>query len=196
MSIVGTKCQLCADTAWVRDRQALEATKPADVNEIILVDDAGDALEGMSSNFGVLVGDGTAARPFCVQTADADILKGTVREILLHACDDLGVPVQLRAPRIAESHTWRAAFVSSTSRLVLPIDYVYAPESPLTRDTPADAELVRLPAASEALHMRPNPIDFVHGGDESAREARALLERLRVRTEARIEAASEVVRTL
>ena len=43
------------DTQWVRDRQRLEADKPANVNEIMLMDERGLLLEGMSSNFGVLV---------------------------------------------------------------------------------------------------------------------------------------------
>jgi branched-subunit amino acid aminotransferase/4-amino-4-deoxychorismate lyase len=170
------------DTQWVRDRTALEQNKPADVNEIMLVDDAGCVMEGMSSNFGVLIGDGTPADPIRLQTADADILKGTVREILLRACVELGVPVELRPPQIAESHLWRAAFVSSTSRLVLPVDWMYSPEA-----STADSTLMQLP---HTMELAANPIAFSHSA------AQQLLEQLRQTVLQRIEAASENVRSV
>jgi hypothetical protein len=34
----------------------------------------------------------------------------------------MGIPVRLSAPQISEAGTWESAFITSTSRLVLPID--------------------------------------------------------------------------
>lgn len=51
----------------------------ADANEVVLVDEAGNMEEGMSSNFFAVQG-GT------VLTADEGVLKGTVREIVLRVC--------------------------------------------------------------------------------------------------------------
>lgn len=40
------------------------------------------------------------------------------------ACADLQLPVQLRSPLLAELPSWQAAFISSTSRLLLPVDRI------------------------------------------------------------------------
>eukprot|EP00124_Ichthyophonus_hoferi_P001924 Ihof_evm9s115 gene=Ihof_evmTU9s115 len=70
------------DSQWVRDRQALENLKPADVNEILLVNANGGITEGMSSNFFVIMGG-------YVITPDEGILKGTVRDVTLLVCAEL-----------------------------------------------------------------------------------------------------------
>lgn len=71
------------DSEWVRQRRALEATKPGDANEVILVtpgdtsgDTGGGLLEGLTSNFFVLQGGG-------VVTAEEGVLPGTVRQLIL-----------------------------------------------------------------------------------------------------------------
>jgi hypothetical protein len=38
------------------------------------------------------------------------------------ACAELGLPVRLEPPRLADAPRWDGAFVSSTSRLLLPAD--------------------------------------------------------------------------
>eukprot|EP00455_Lapot_gusevi_P049928 TRINITY_DN7165_c0_g1_i1.p1 TRINITY_DN7165_c0_g1~~TRINITY_DN7165_c0_g1_i1.p1 ORF type:complete len:328 (-),score=62.69 TRINITY_DN7165_c0_g1_i1:161-1144(-) len=111
------------DSQWVRDRKRLEEDKPKDVNEIILMDDEGELLEGMSSNFYVL-------KQGVLQTAEQHILKGTVRDLLLHMCAQQNIPVSLQAPCISDWATWDAAFISSTSRLLLPInELTFVPEA-------------------------------------------------------------------
>lgn len=65
------------DSEWVRQRKAWEASKPADVNEVLLVSPDGLLLEGLTSNFFVLSADGA------MQTADEGVLSGTVRELVL-----------------------------------------------------------------------------------------------------------------
>eukprot|EP00123_Amoebidium_parasiticum_P012083 comp21100_c0_seq1/m.28494 comp21100_c0_seq1/g.28494 ORF comp21100_c0_seq1/g.28494 comp21100_c0_seq1/m.28494 type:complete len:385 (-) comp21100_c0_seq1:447-1601(-) len=106
------------DSQWVRDRQALDQNKPSDVNEILLVDDQGSIAEGMSSNFFAVTLDGV------VETADEGILKGTVRDVTLQVCRDLGIPVRLCNPQLQDINQWQGAFITSTSRLVLPIDII------------------------------------------------------------------------
>ncbi|KAK9811374.1 hypothetical protein WJX72_002754 [[Myrmecia] bisecta] len=107
------------DSEWVRQRRVWEADKPADVNEVLLMDGEGNILEGLSSNFFAVV-DGT------LQTADEGILKGTVREVALQVCKREGIPVQLKAPNMRNFNRFEGAFISSTSRLVLPIDELEA----------------------------------------------------------------------
>jgi branched-subunit amino acid aminotransferase/4-amino-4-deoxychorismate lyase len=111
------------DSDWVRERGALEAGRPADVNEILLATDAGEILEGLSSNFYALTAGGA------LQTAGEGVLAGSVRAVVLAAAARLGVPVDLAPPRVADVEAWQGAFVSSTSRLLLFVDEVAAPEA-------------------------------------------------------------------
>ncbi|KAH7619119.1 putative branched-chain-amino-acid aminotransferase [Nannochloris sp. 'desiccata'] len=110
------------DSEWVRQRRVYEDQKPADVNEVVLVDDdTGGVMEGLSSNFFALV-DGK------LKTAGEGILMGSVREAVLRVAEREGIPVVLEAPTLRELDTWEGAFVSSTSRLLLPVDEASAPE--------------------------------------------------------------------
>lgn len=69
------------DSEWVRQRQALETAKPADVNEVILVSHDGALTEGLTSNFFVLSDKGE------VVTAQEGVLDGTVRQVILQVGD-------------------------------------------------------------------------------------------------------------
>ena len=64
------------DSEWVRQRQGLMASKPQDVNELLLAGADGTILEGLSSNFFVVM-DGA------LHTAGEGILPGTVRDLTL-----------------------------------------------------------------------------------------------------------------
>eukprot|EP00271_Cylindrocystis_brebissonii_P022477 TRINITY_DN8669_c0_g1_i1.p1 TRINITY_DN8669_c0_g1~~TRINITY_DN8669_c0_g1_i1.p1 ORF type:complete len:121 (+),score=40.19 TRINITY_DN8669_c0_g1_i1:382-744(+) len=79
--------------------------------------DDGSVLEGMSSNFFVVRGG-------AVMTAQEGVLLGTVREVALQVCKKLpgGVEVVLEAPNVRDIGAWEGVFISSTSRLVLPVD--------------------------------------------------------------------------
>lgn len=108
------------DSEWVRQRVSLEAAKPAHVEEMLLMDEgSGAVLEGTQTNFFAILPSGV------VQTAGEGVLHGTVRRIVLEVCAQEGIQVQLEAPTISEAHTWQSAFLSSTSRLVLPLDQVH-----------------------------------------------------------------------
>lgn len=103
------------DSEWVRKRRALEESKPQDVNEVILSTPDGDLLEGLSSNF-------FALQDGAVVTAEEGVLGGTIREIVLQVCGELGVPLVLEPPKMSDIERWQGAFISSTSRLLLPAD--------------------------------------------------------------------------
>ncbi|WIA18133.1 hypothetical protein OEZ85_009609 [Tetradesmus obliquus] len=103
------------DSEWVRQRQALEQQQPRDVNEIILMGPDGSLTEGLTSNFFVVSAAGE------VVTANEGALNGTVREVVLQVCDDRGIPVVLAAPSLKDMDSWQGAFISSTSRLLLPV---------------------------------------------------------------------------
>ena len=64
-----------------------------------------------------------------VRTAGEGMLAGTVRALALDACAEAGLRVELAAPRLdaLRAGTWREVFLTSTSRLVLPVDVVHVP---------------------------------------------------------------------
>lgn len=99
---------------WVRDRQSLCDN---DFEEVLLTTTCGQLLEGTQTNF-FIVKDGA------VVTADEHILKGTIRASVLEICEQFSIPVVLRPPKIDELHDAQGAFITSTSRLVLPVDEI------------------------------------------------------------------------
>jgi branched-subunit amino acid aminotransferase/4-amino-4-deoxychorismate lyase len=124
------------DSAWVAARVALEAAKPSDCEEVLLVEAAEDGggggavLEGTQTNFFAVV------RGVLRTAGEERVLAGTVRRLVLEVCAREGIPVELEAPRLAglradgeaaagdAAEDWEACFLSSTSRLVLPVDEV------------------------------------------------------------------------
>ena len=122
------------DSEWIRQRKPLEAMKRDDVNEGILEGEGGELMEGLSSNF-FAIKDGT------VYTAGEGVLLGTVREVVIEACKREGIPVVLQPPNAADVADWDGAFVSSTSRLVLPVDEIeYEVDGkPMKKEFPGDS---------------------------------------------------------
>lgn len=110
------------DSEWVRQRTSLESSKPADVEEILLCDVAsGSVLEGTQTNAYAVI-NGT------VYTADDGILAGTVRRLVLEVCQRERIPVVLEPPSIhGIKKEWDGCFITSTSRLVLPVDEIAWP---------------------------------------------------------------------
>jgi len=148
---------LAKDSRWVNDRKALERRKlPTDppVHEVLLTSevrtDADDVpggcgggrigvLEGLSSNFYAIAEDGV------VYTASAEegVLLGTLRAIVIQVCKENGIKVKEEAPLLPDSFEegdegegdsnsgggkrWVGAFVSSTTRLALPLTDLIVP---------------------------------------------------------------------
>jgi len=104
---------IAKDSEWVRQRKHLEQKMPIDTNEMLLAD-GGKLFEGLSSNF-------YAVKNGKVITADEGILKGTVRRLILKVCQDQNIPVVLQPPEVQDIKKWDGAFLSSTSRLLLPL---------------------------------------------------------------------------
>ncbi|KAL1520678.1 hypothetical protein AB1Y20_022247 [Prymnesium parvum] len=109
------------DSTWVAARAPLEALKRPDFNELLLADENDALLEGSQTNF-FAIQDGV------LYTAGEGVLAGTVRRLVLEVCEREGIPVELSPPNIKMAHKWEAALISSTSRLLLPIDEIYTPK--------------------------------------------------------------------
>lgn len=82
--------------------------------DYLLLDDAGHLLEGSSSNF-------YAVREGTVYTAADGVLEGITRKIVLRLVQALDVPLRLEAVADDEIASLEEAFLSSSSRGILPI---------------------------------------------------------------------------
>jgi branched-subunit amino acid aminotransferase/4-amino-4-deoxychorismate lyase len=145
---------LAKNSEWIRESEKLQADMPPDVNEIVMAERPrvvaatlaaaptsplvsatpsahvftfvnGSAsslvvLEGLSSNFFSVL-DGV------IYTAAAGVLLGSVRNVVISVCQQYGIPLKLEAPRIADRCRWQGAFITSTSRLVLPVNELLLP---------------------------------------------------------------------
>lgn len=84
-------------------------------HEGLLVDRQGNLREGASSNFyGVMAGK-IVVPPAC------DILEGVTLHIVLRLAAEAGIDVERRPLPLAERAHWQEAFLTSTSRHVLPL---------------------------------------------------------------------------
>ncbi|MEM2126437.1 MAG: aminotransferase class IV [Candidatus Methanosuratincola sp.] len=100
------------NTAFIEFRKAA-LDRQRDVFEIILQSADGYLLEGLSSNFyAILEG--------CLHTAGEGVLPGIARSILLEVAGDL-LPVSYEPIHRADIHKLKEAFLSSSSRGVIPI---------------------------------------------------------------------------
>ena len=101
-------------SSWMSDRQAF--TLPEGTYEGLLVSDDDRILEGATSNFyAVLDGE--------LYTADRDVLLGIARQIVLEVAPDI-LPLRLQALRRSELPRVSEAFLTSSSRAVLPVSSI------------------------------------------------------------------------
>ena len=85
-----------------------------DSYEHLLVDDAGRILECTSANFYAVI-DGV------LRTAETGMLEGITRKHVLRLAAELEIPVELRAPTLDELPSASEAFLTSSTRGVLPV---------------------------------------------------------------------------
>ncbi|KAJ1731113.1 hypothetical protein LPJ72_004114 [Coemansia sp. Benny D160-2] len=120
---------------WVHQREALEALLVAPTNEVVLTDGR-RFYEGISSNFfatrrreSTAAGGGGDAGPaylrYQLVSAPRDrVLLGTVMKLVLRICDRDGIEVVYDP--VLDFARWSGAFVTSTSRWVLPVATIVA----------------------------------------------------------------------
>ena len=88
--------------------------KGSEYEEILMVDSHNEILEGLSSNFYAVIRDE-------IFTAEEGVLFGTTRDYVLRLAKKLAIPVNLRPVSIHELKYLDEAFITSTSRSILPI---------------------------------------------------------------------------
>jgi branched-chain amino acid aminotransferase len=100
-------------TDWMHRRKTFADAMPDHIYDTFLLDSAGYLLEGLSANVYVIQ-DGT------LYTADAGVLKGISRQIVLSVAPPI-VPVVLQAPHIDQLPDFDEAFLTSSSRGIIPV---------------------------------------------------------------------------
>ena len=98
---------------WMRQREALLAATPAGIYEVFLVGVDGGILEGSTSNF-------YAIKDGILHTAGKGMLAGISRKIVLTVGRGI-VPICLEAPCLADLPAFSEAFLSSSSRGLIPV---------------------------------------------------------------------------
>ncbi len=101
-------------TAWIAERRATVEAFPAGIYEGILVNEAGDLLEGTSSNFYAIMDD-------CLHTApDGAALGGIAQRIVLTVAPEV-LPVERTAVNVSDLRFLEEAFITSAGRGVVPV---------------------------------------------------------------------------
>lgn len=106
---------------WKDERKALEQLKRSDCSDVVMVDEKGTILEGTTCNFGVITGDG-----IILTAPEGTVLTGTIMKLVEQlASIHLKKKFQWQAPQENHLSAYQAAFITSTSRLILPVDQIY-----------------------------------------------------------------------
>lgn len=116
--------------------------------EHLLVDAEGNILEGSSSNF-------YAVRAGCLYTAGAGVLEGITRKIVLQLAAGMGLPVTLAAVNAAGISQLDEAFISSSSRGLVPVVAISGQTVGRGRPGPITQRLGAAYQAYVQTHIRP-----------------------------------------
>ncbi|EDQ85017.1 uncharacterized protein MONBRDRAFT_29646 [Monosiga brevicollis MX1] len=134
------------DSKWISQRKYLEAEK-GECNEVVLVRDSGACVEGTQTNFFAL------QRQTLLTAPDQEVLPGTIRKLALAGAQALDVALAMQSPNLQAISTWTSAFLSSTSRLVLPINKVIFVSSHMRR--PLIPAMIMLTGANDRRGVWP-----------------------------------------
>lgn len=100
-------------TDWMFARQQLMDAMPTDIYDTFLLDAENHILEGLGANVYVIMDD-------TLYTAADSILKGISRQIILEIAPTL-LTVKEKAPSVAEISRFDEAFLTSSSRGIIPV---------------------------------------------------------------------------
>ncbi|MBZ0319478.1 MAG: aminotransferase class IV [Anaerolineae bacterium] len=98
---------------WVAQREAASASIPTNAFQGIIVNDAGELLEGFSTNFYAIMNSK-------LYTAGEGVLGGISRKIVLEVAPNI-LPIELCPIKTSEIPAISEAFVTSASRGIVPV---------------------------------------------------------------------------
>jgi len=101
-------------TGFIQATKQIREHLPSGIEEIIMLDDQHRFLEGLTSNFfAVINGE--------IWTAGEGVLSGITRQFVLEIAQNAGIRVNFSPPSQASISEFEEAFITSTSRAVLPV---------------------------------------------------------------------------
>jgi branched-chain amino acid aminotransferase len=100
-------------TNWMHDRQRIEASLPSHIFMGLLLDQNGNILEGLSSNF-------YASLNGVLRTAGHGVLPGVAQQLVFEVAPAI-IPVRKEAVNVAEIRALDEAFITSASRGIVPV---------------------------------------------------------------------------
>lgn len=139
-----------------RQRRQYEALKAQyeNCNEVLMVKQDGHCIEGLSSNFGVLME--TKDGMEMITASTKFVLDGTTMRVIKEECHRLGITVndESEGPNINDFDKWKAAFICSTSRLLLPVTMIHfnGQEKRIDSLASEDLRLLRQAVHDHLLH--------------------------------------------
>lgn len=104
-------------SAFIKSTIEIKKKIGRDIKEIIMVDDTGRMLEGISSNV-IIISDNT------IWTAEEGVLSGITRGLVLDIIRDSGFAVCFKGFPIGDLKKCQEIFITSASRAVLPVSRV------------------------------------------------------------------------
>jgi branched-chain amino acid aminotransferase len=116
-------CQLQRDnpkaklTASIPVADKIRGQLPTGVEEALMVDEVGRILEGLTSNFFAVKGGE-------LWTNEEGVLSGITRLLVLDEAVRIELPVNFRSITITEIHDLEEAFITSSSRGILPVKQI------------------------------------------------------------------------
>jgi len=104
-------------TAFLSIAETVRAQLPEGVHEALLVGEGGQILEGLSSNF-------FAIRSGEIWNAEEEVLPGITQAIVLEEIQKERLPVKFQGFCVTDLSTLDEAFITSSSRSILPINRI------------------------------------------------------------------------
>lgn len=101
-------------TRFITRSRPIRQSLLAGINEAVMVNPQGFLMEGLTSNFFAV-----AQGEIC--TADKGVLAGITRELVLENAHRLGISISFQPVHISELANLQEAFITSSSRGVLPV---------------------------------------------------------------------------
>lgn len=115
------------DSYWKKERSGLEKQMRKECTEVLLSkeNEKGEVelLEGLVTNLFVVIG----SKIYVAD--DNDVLGGYVRELVLKACNDIGLQVVKQGSTLRSIESWDAAFISNEVRDIVLIDGIWIEEN-------------------------------------------------------------------
>lgn len=136
-------------TDFIQQTEQLRAEITNGLNELLMVDDNGIILEGLSSNF-------FAVRENTVYTASSGILPGITRRLVLDIVQSRSIPLSDSGIKLADVIHLDEAFITSASRGVLPV--VKIDQTMIGSGSPGTITQLLMQSYAEEIEKRIEPV--------------------------------------